>query len=49
MRLPMPSTRRSTPLPATARFTAYRLTHEGLPAALVVDSPGLTGADSSMP
>ena len=33
-------------LPATARFTAYRLTHEGLPAALVVDSPGLTGADA---
>ena len=31
-------------LPATARFTAYRLTHEGLPAALVIDSPGLTGA-----
>jgi predicted GTPase len=31
------------PLPTTARFTAYRLTHEGLPAALIVDSPGLTG------
>ena len=28
-------------LPATARFTAYRLTHEGLPAALIIDSPGL--------
>jgi uncharacterized protein len=32
-------------VPATARFTAYRLTHEGLPAALVIDSPGLTGSD----
>lgn len=32
-------------LPSTARFTAYHLTHEGLPAALIVDSPGLTGAD----
>lgn len=28
-------------LPTTARFTAYRLTHEGLPAALIIDSPGL--------
>ena len=36
-------------LPATARFTGYRLTHEGLPAALVVDSPGLTGADKLGP
>ena len=36
-------------LPATARFTGYRLTHEGLPAALVVDSPGLTGADKFGP
>jgi predicted GTPase len=32
-------------VPATARFTAHRLTHEGLPAALVVDSPGVTGAE----
>ena len=32
-------------LPATARFTAYRLTREGLPTALIIDSPGLTGAD----
>jgi uncharacterized protein len=30
-------------LPATSSFTAYRLMHEGLPAALIVDSPGLTG------
>ena len=28
-------------LPATSRFTAYRLTHSGLPAALIIDSPGL--------
>jgi predicted GTPase len=32
-------------VPATARFTAHRLTHEGLPAALIVDSPGVTGAE----
>jgi predicted GTPase len=32
-------------LPATQRFTAYKLTHEGLPAALLVDSPGLTHAE----
>jgi predicted GTPase len=31
--------------PSTARFTAYRLTHEGLPAALIIDSPGLTGSE----
>src|SRR5262245_49753152 len=30
-------------LPATKRFTAYKLVHDGLPAALLVDSPGLTG------
>jgi uncharacterized protein len=35
-------------LPATARFAGYRLTHEGLPAALVIDSPGLTG-DAQIP
>lgn len=29
-------------LPATARFTAYRLSREGLTSALVIDSPGLT-------
>ena len=28
-------------LPATAQFTPYRLTRDGLPAALIVDSPGL--------
>ncbi len=28
-------------LPATARFTPYRLERDGLPAALIVDSPGL--------
>jgi len=32
-------------LPATARFTPYRFTHEGLPAALIIDSPGVAGAD----
>jgi predicted GTPase len=32
-------------LPATRRFTAYKLTREGLPSALLVDSPGLTGGD----
>ena len=32
-------------LPATRLFTAYKLTHEGLPAALLIDSPGLTGAE----
>lgn len=30
-------------LPTTRNLTAYRLTHEGLPAALVIDSPGLMG------
>src|SRR5256885_14579612 len=32
-------------LPATASFTGYRLTREGLPTALIIDSPGLAGAD----
>jgi hypothetical protein len=32
-------------LPATARFTAYKLTREGMPAALIIDSPGLKGSD----
>lgn len=27
--------------PTTTAFTAYRLTHDGLPAALLIDSPGL--------
>jgi predicted GTPase len=31
-------------LPTTERFTAYRLTRDGLPAALIIDSPGLAGA-----
>jgi predicted GTPase len=29
-------------VPATKTFTTYKLTHAGLPAALIVDSPGLT-------
>jgi predicted GTPase len=33
-------------VPATARVTAYKLTHEGLPAALLIDSPGLTDQKS---
>ncbi len=32
-------------VPATARVTAYKLTHEGLPAALLIDSPGLADAE----
>ena len=28
-------------LPTTAQFTAYRLSKEGLPTALIIDSPGL--------
>jgi predicted GTPase len=32
-------------LPATQSFTAYKLTQEGLPAALLVDSPGVAGGD----
>ena len=32
-------------LPATAHYTAYRLTREGLPTALIIDSPGLTGGE----
>ena len=31
-------------LPATAKFAAYELSREGLPAALIVDSPGLGDA-----
>jgi predicted GTPase len=30
-------------LPTTSSFSAYRLMREGLPAALIIDSPGLTG------
>jgi predicted GTPase len=33
-------------VPTTTSFAAYKLTHEGLPAALLVDSPGLTGPGS---
>jgi hypothetical protein len=33
-------------LPSTAQFTAYRLTHDGLLAALVIDSPGLTAGST---
>jgi hypothetical protein len=33
-------------LPATSLFTPYRFTHEGLPAALIIDSPGITGSDT---
>jgi predicted GTPase len=32
-------------VPATSAFTPYRLTHEGLPAALIIDSPGIASAD----
>ena len=31
-------------LPTTSRFTAYRLSKEGLPTALIIDSPGLADA-----
>jgi len=31
-------------LPMTTGFIAHRLTHEGLPAALVIDTPGLGGS-----
>jgi uncharacterized protein len=33
-------------VPATARVTAHKLTHEGLPAALLIDSPGLADQKS---
>jgi hypothetical protein len=33
-------------LPSTTKFTPYKLTHENLPAALLIDSPGLVqGSD----
>ncbi len=32
-------------LPATARFAPYRLERDGLPAALIVDSPGLAAGE----
>jgi hypothetical protein len=31
-------------LPATADFSAYKITREGMPAALVIDTPGLAGS-----
>jgi uncharacterized protein len=33
-------------VPATERVTAYKLSHEGLPAALLIDTPGLTETGS---
>ncbi|HET7155071.1 MAG TPA: GTPase [Hyphomicrobiaceae bacterium] len=33
-------------VPTTARVTAYKLMHEGLPAALLIDTPGLAGEHS---
>jgi hypothetical protein len=36
-------------LPATRRFTPYRLRREGLPAALVIDSPGLGAGEKPDP
>lgn len=33
-------------VPATSRVTAYKLTHDNLPAALLIDSPGLIDAKS---
>jgi predicted GTPase len=36
-------------LPSTKAFTTYKLTHEGLPAALIIDSPGLPGPKGSAP
>ncbi|HXF55769.1 MAG TPA: GTPase [Hyphomicrobiaceae bacterium] len=32
-------------LPTTVSFTPYRFTHDGLPAALIIDSPGVAGAE----
>jgi uncharacterized protein len=36
-------------VPATKSFTTYKLTHEGLPAALIIDSPGLSGPKEIAP
>jgi predicted GTPase len=33
-------------VPTTTAFTAYKLMHEGLPAALLIDSPGLAATGS---
>lgn len=35
-------------LPATSAFTPYRLEREGLPAALVIDSPGLAASPDAL-
>lgn len=35
-------------LPATSEHTAYELTYEGLPAALIIDSPGLEGSKNGL-
>jgi predicted GTPase len=32
-------------VPTTTAYTAYKLTHEGLPAALIIDSPGIVGPE----
>ena len=36
-------------VPATKSFTTYKLTHDGLPAALIIDSPGLSGPKGIAP
>jgi predicted GTPase len=36
-------------VPATRSFTTYKLTYEGLPPALIVDSPGLSGSKGIAP
>jgi predicted GTPase len=36
-------------VPATRSYTTYKLTHEGLPAALIIDSPGLGSAKGIAP
>lgn len=35
-------------LPATEQFTPYALEREGLPAALIIDSPGIDGSEAGM-
>jgi predicted GTPase len=36
-------------VPATRSFTTYKLEHEGLPPALIIDSPGLSGPKGIAP
>jgi predicted GTPase len=36
-------------VPGTKSFTTYKLTHGGLPAALIIDSPGLSGSKATAP